>query len=187
MDVFLHRFMQQDWIILLCNVQYSPWEAFWHMHVSLDNWTLPYLCCSFWIFHYQCQDLFMLERNASNSQHIHPKTPGQQFPKFKIPWTSLYKNHNIQTVTRWWFTFYEFLSHMSLHFHQVLTWFTHWAKLNPLDGNSQTTSLLKGQKFILPCVWNLLQTFYLKHDQHYFSELSLNNNTLTQKPATIHF
>jgi len=124
MDVFLHRLMQQEWIILLCNVQYSPREAFWHMHVPLDNWTLPYLCCSFWIFHYQCQDLFMLERNASISQHIHPKTPGQQFPKFKIPWTSLYKNHNIQTVTSWWFTFYKFLSHMSLHFHQVLTWFT---------------------------------------------------------------
>lgn len=99
MDVFLHGFMQQEWIILLCKVQYSPWEAFWHMHVSLDNWTLPYLCCSFWIFHYQCQDLFMLERNASNSQHIQPKTPGQQFPKFKIPWTSLYKDHNIQTLT----------------------------------------------------------------------------------------
>jgi hypothetical protein len=26
---------------------------------------------------------------------------------------------------------------MSLHFHQVVTWFTHWAKLNPLDGVSQ--------------------------------------------------
>ena len=157
------------------------------MHLSHDKWTSPYLSCSFWIFHYKCQGLFMLERNTSHSQHIHPKTPGQQFPKFKILWTSFYKNHNIHTVTSWLFTFYEFLSDMSLPFHQVPNWFTHCAKLNPLEGDSQLLPF-PPERIAIHLTMCLEPNAYTlsEKDQHYFSELSLNNNTVTQKPATIH-
>jgi hypothetical protein len=120
----------------------------------------------------------MLERNASCSQHIHPKTPDQYFPNFRSPWTSFYKSRNMQTVTTsWCFTFCEFLSYIFLSFLQVLTWFTHLPKTE-LSGTFISSERI--QTHLTICL-EPIGNIFSETDQHYFSQLSLNNNTITPK------